>query len=636
MQRAVSENILTNPCCYDTMTAILKGMELETMTPVMPTIIDTVFKDDSPSNTVKRIKEMLKTYGIETEEKWNESGVPNCHSLRVSVFGTAFGVNGKGVTEEFALASGYGELMERLQLGRIFSAEQQKENAYEALRADDTSLPMKELLAKNRKWYTSYAELLKQQTGVVLSEEELLSQYCSADGNIKVVPFYCVNSDSVEHLPSELLDAVYSTNGCAAGNSMEEAVVQAISETVERSYSARILLEEISVPDIPEEVLQECPIAYKIISFLRENGFKVTVKDCSLGTKFPVVCVCLIDQKTGKYHTHFGAYPHFEIALQRTLTETFQGRNINEVAKFDNFFQMKKGDLDVSNLLSQLVKGTSERKPEFFMASSATYQKNCGFAGKNNQELLEECIRFFDEQGYDILIRDYSCLGFPTYQVIIPGFSEAFTYRLNQKKTQSQYAQFGQSVLRNPSAASVEEIMGFMMNLNQLAKRKMIQPRFTRQTNLPLQLTAREEQYLTHASMANLYYTLGRYGETIRYIDKMLATGIDKDAEKLICIKRYLMLGAEGYGQNDVRMILEQFHLPQTVQQLYAAVSAGKNLMDPFVAHCDLQCQASCNLYGICMKKRTEELVHFINTKQQEMDHSAVGKKMSQLLRKSK
>ena len=84
-------------------------------------LIDSKYKDDSPINTVNRIKGILKEYGIETIECWNDSGVPYCHSLRVSVFGTDFGVNGKGVTEELALASGYGELMERLQLGRIFN-----------------------------------------------------------------------------------------------------------------------------------------------------------------------------------------------------------------------------------------------------------------------------------------------------------------------------------------------------------------------------------------------------------------------------------------------------------------------------------------------------------------------------------
>ena len=91
--------------------------------------LDRTFKDDSPLDTVKKIKGILKSYGIETEEKWMDSGVPYCYSLRVSVYGTVFGTNGKGVTKELALASGYGELMERLQLGRILKSDQQKDGA---------------------------------------------------------------------------------------------------------------------------------------------------------------------------------------------------------------------------------------------------------------------------------------------------------------------------------------------------------------------------------------------------------------------------------------------------------------------------------------------------------------------------
>ena len=48
------------------------------MTPTIATTLDAVFKDDSPENTVKKIKNMLRSYGIGTVEKWNESGVPNC------------------------------------------------------------------------------------------------------------------------------------------------------------------------------------------------------------------------------------------------------------------------------------------------------------------------------------------------------------------------------------------------------------------------------------------------------------------------------------------------------------------------------------------------------------------------------
>ena len=91
---------------------------------------DSDFKDESPSKTVENIKSILASVDIETEESWFETNVPYCYALRVTVKGTTFGVNGKGLTKAFALASGYGELMERLQLGYIGSRNVQKDGHY--------------------------------------------------------------------------------------------------------------------------------------------------------------------------------------------------------------------------------------------------------------------------------------------------------------------------------------------------------------------------------------------------------------------------------------------------------------------------------------------------------------------------
>jgi ribosomal protein S12 methylthiotransferase accessory factor len=602
------------------------------MIPNTMNILDTTFKDDSPLNTVERIKGILKSYGIETVEQWNESGVPRCYSLRVSVFGTVFGVNGKGVTKELALASGYGELMERLQLGRIFKSDQQKGGGLYAWCQSDAHLSEADLLERNKKWNALYVQKAKQHTGVELTEETLLKQYREENGTIPATPFYCVNTRSYAYLPTALLNSVYSTNGCAAGNTMEEAIVQAISEIVERHYSARVLSEHIAVPEVPEQILSSYQISYEIITFLRSQNFKVIVKDCSLGTKFPVVCVCLIDQKTGKYHTHFGAYPNFEIALQRTLTESFQSRTIQKVAHFVNFAPTKDSSDALGNLLNQLVKGTSERSLDFFVNSAAAYQKPSGFSGRNNRELLKECIDFISEQGYDILVRDCSCLGFPTYQVIIPGYSEIFTHRLSPTHNDMRYTNFVQAILRDPSSATMEEIMGFMMNRTQTAKQKLAPAPFSVQANLPCQLSAAQERYLMCATMASLNYRLGWHNETVKYIDKMLAEDVQKDESMLICIKRYLTLTAQHCDQEKIRSVLYYFHRPETVQALYAAIAENKNPLDRFALHCDMQCQSSCLLYGACKKKHTDALAKIITTKLQEMDRTALEEQFEQLL----
>lgn len=602
------------------------------MTSEMIPIIDTVFKDDTPLNTVNRIKDILNHYGIQTVEHWNQTGVPYCYSLRVSVFGTAFGTNGKGVTKELALASGYGELMERLQLGRIFKEEQQKGGDLYTRNVADGYFSDKELLRRNKKWYSLLAHQAEQQTGIKLSEENILKQYCDEHGNTPVTSFYCLNTQTQEYLPAELANYVYTANGCAAGNTMEEAIVQAISEIVERHVSMHILSSGIAVPDIPEEVLRSCTISYKIITFLRNNNFRVVVKDCSLGTKFPVVCVCLIDQNTGKYHTHFGAYPNFEIALQRTLTESFQGRNLQKIARFENFAPAEAHHFNVGNLLNQLVKGTSEKRADFFLASSEAYRHSPGFSGKNNRELLKECIAFITEQGYDILIRDHSCLGFPTYQVIIPGYSEVFSYRMVPKHNDSRYFTYAQTVLRNPSAATIEEIMGFLMHLSQISKQKLASPSFSSQANLPVVTNAAQERYLMNAAMASVNYILGRKTEVIKHIDRMLSEHMANDEEYLICIKRYLMLCADRYDKEQIRSVLEYFHKPETVCRLYSAISENKNPMEHFTLHCNLQCQDTCPLKNSCRKSQTDALAQIVHTKQTQMDRFMLKAQLDLLL----
>lgn len=600
------------------------------MLPEAMAVLDTNFKDDSPMNTVARIKGILKSYGIETEENWSESGVPYCYSLRVAVFGTEFGTNGKGVTKELALASAYGELMERLQIGSVLkSGKQTGDNLNDNLYG---SMPARELLEKNEKWYSLYANKTEKLTGSKLTTEDILKQFCDEKGNVPITPFYCANLQSHAFLPTKLVEIAYTTNGCAAGNTMEEAIVQAISEIVERNFSERVLLEGIAVPDVPEEVLRSCTIAYEIIQFLRSQNFRVIVKDCSLGTKFPVVCVCLIDQKTGKYHSHFGAYPNFEIALQRTLTESFQGRSVQKIASFDNFARRNSSTIDVGNIVNQLVKGTAERFPEFFLNTSEGYALHKGFSGISNRELLKECIEFFTEQGYDVLIRDCSCLGFPACQVIVPGYSEAFGYRLDPKQNDLRYHKYAGKVLSDPSSATLEELMGFMMNLNESKKRKLAPKPFSHQANIPAPLSGAEERYFMHAAMANISYTLGRQADALQYINQMLSEGAVKNQERLICVKRYLTLRADRYDEQKIRDILELFHQPETVHWLYETISENKNPLDPFTLRCNMQCEDSCLLLGVCKKKQTDQLGQMIRTRMSAMNNFALEKHLTSVL----
>ena len=73
------------------------------------------YKEASPLNTVHKIRQILFEKNIlVTESNWMQSGT-SYHSLSLKIDSIPISVNGKGVTKELALASAYGEMMERLQ-----------------------------------------------------------------------------------------------------------------------------------------------------------------------------------------------------------------------------------------------------------------------------------------------------------------------------------------------------------------------------------------------------------------------------------------------------------------------------------------------------------------------------------------
>ena len=82
----------------------------------MEKFIDGNFKDDSPLSTVEKIRNILKSNGIEVEEQWIETQVPYCFALLLKIKGLNFSTSGKGLSREFALASAYGEMIERVVL----------------------------------------------------------------------------------------------------------------------------------------------------------------------------------------------------------------------------------------------------------------------------------------------------------------------------------------------------------------------------------------------------------------------------------------------------------------------------------------------------------------------------------------
>lgn len=597
---------------------------------------DAQFKDNTPENTVARIKEILASHGIEAEECWFETSVPYCYALSVYIKGTTFSVNGKGLSRSFALASAYGELMERLQLGYIYTPGIQKDGVNSYVKNSLTKVSMDQLLSDHGSWYELLARRLRQFTGITKSPRDILSQYADTNGNLDAVSYFCLTQNTPAYYPNELRGRAYGSNGCAAGNSPEEALVQAISEIVERHHMIQIIDGGISLPDIPEEVLQGCATAYQIITFIRQQGYRVTVKDCSLGKKFPVVCLYIIDERTGRYHTHLGAYPVFEIALERALTESFQGKDIHNIARYEDFVFKNPGEFLFSSLSDEIIKGSHEKPFSFFLDQpSYSYHSDIGFTGENNHALLQECIAYFKDQGYDILARDRSCLGFCTYQVIIPGYSEAFLHRLHRPLDEYRYASKAISALRNPSAASLPDLLGYLMHEEQMNQFNPILHGvhgFLAHSKLSARAPMGLDHFLLAATKGFIYYALGKSQEAIGCINAMLPQTAAEETDFLVCLKRYLSLKLHKHTPEETETILKYLHKSSTVEKLYDMVSQGKNPFDGFTLHCDCIHCDGCRLQPYCCQKRVLEIADILNEESNRLDFQGFCAEMSQLV----
>lgn len=601
-----------------------------------PLIIDGQFKDQSPEATVQRIQQILASYGIQVEEEWRETSVPYCFAMSARVEGTTFMANGKGLTREFARASGYAELMERLQLGFICSPQGLKENEAQIAPDSRRNIPAQELLQENRKWFDLLSRRIDEFHAPAATAEEIVANLTTPEGTVPVVPFYNLCTRKPAYYPDALFQRLYGSNGCAAGNTPEEAIVQAISETVERCHTIRVINEDLALPDVPESELEKYPISMSIIRFIRESGYRVQIKDCSLGKKFPVICACIIDPRTGRYYTHMGAYPIFEIAIERALTESFQGRSIDRIATYENLRCQHENGFKFASINTEFTIGAWEKSPGFFVSQPKyPYNPDAGFTGKNNRELLHECLNYFKDQGLDVLIRNSSCFGFFTCQVLIPGFSDIYLNRVCAKNSDMRYCKYAMAVLRDPVRANTQQMLGYLMHLEQRNRNSPLLRKkytFSNEARLPLAITAAENEFLSAAVHGYVCWSLGQHQQIPNCVQTMLRCCTTESEEALLGLKRMLSMKSHKQDRIMIQNTLRFFHTEETTAWLLNCLDGKENPFEHFVLRCSPDMCDSCRFKDRCCQKRVNEISSLIRNKTNELSFDEFAQTLDQIL----
>ncbi len=571
--------------------------------------IDEKFKDNDPVSTVEKIQGILKSLGIETREYWNDSGLDNCWSLSLKAHNGTPSTNGKGVTRELARASAYAEFIERIQGGiflyKIQSAHRHKPMDLHHYAPDGKYMTTQELI-ENGQWMDHIIEACNDPMITRQSIAEHCRAYaCTDEDKILTLPFYSLFEGKHVYLPIGFVDHIYASNGCCAGNSREEAWVHAMSEMMERHATIKILTSGCSAPKIPEEVLSRFSTVSNIIKQIRQSGnFDIDVFDYSIGNNFPVVATRIINKKNQSYRINIGADPVLEIALQRTLTELFQGKNIHNFASNHSGKIMNKvSDFpEYSNVLNQLETSNGLYTADFF-ANELTCQKQPAQfpdnSDKTNKELLSYMLDLYRQLNKPVYVRNFSYLGFPSYRFVVPGFSEALAVTLKEIIPEYALADSVCGTLRNAAAASNEDL-SWMLNYSAMITGHIGRYNyFGRLSGIPL--SGYPNYMLGALTRAYASYRLGKYSDAIGYLNAAIpAANTDEDRTYFECINKYLSMKVSGISEEKIRTILYKFFNARYADRLYEKLDSGKTPYDDYLMRCSFADCQNCQYRSYC------------------------------------
>ncbi|MDD4972981.1 MAG: OsmC domain/YcaO domain-containing protein [Bacteriovorax sp.] len=386
-------------------------------------------KDCSLEETIANMTALITALGIKIEIASWRNPVPYVWSVHVRDADSPMCfTNGKGATKDAALCSALGEYLERISNNYFYNDHYLGEDISNG---DFVHYP-------NEKWFKPGP---KDSLPEGLMDARLLEFYNpdnelkashlidTNSGNIKrgicAIPFTRQSDKESVYIPVNLIGNLFVSNGMSAGNTKYEARVQCLSEIFERAVKNQIILEEITLPDVPKNVLEKYPNILEGIKKLESEGFPIVVKDASLGGKFPVMCVTLMNPKNGGVFASFGAHPKFEVALERSLTELLQGRSFEgfNVLSPPTFNQNALSEHN--NIIDHFVDSTGVISWKFFSEKADFAFVEWDFSGTTEEE-NNYLMNILSQMEKEVYIADYEELGVKACRILVPGYSEIY------------------------------------------------------------------------------------------------------------------------------------------------------------------------------------------------------------------
>ena len=336
--------------------------------------------------------------------------------------------SGKGRTDAQARASGFCEAIERY--SGVFQGDEIRiKSSYQQL--GDQAIHPNACMNFSQRQYETRKAWNAQCQGWFQKVPEPFDQ----EREIDWTPVWSLTHQEFKYLPTAYCyygypqdyppDCWADSNGCAAGNTIEEAILQGFMELVERDAVALWWYNQLGKPQVDLESFDE-PYCHRLKQYYQELGRDLWVLDITSDLNIPTFAAISSRRDHAVEDIILGYGTHFDpkIALSRALTEVNQILPSVLMAKADGTIQYPQ---HTDPLAIEWWKTATLAKHSYLLPDDQiTAKQDTDYAQLINDDLLEDvklCQKIVEEKNMELLVLDQTRpdVGLRVVKVIVPG-----------------------------------------------------------------------------------------------------------------------------------------------------------------------------------------------------------------------
>jgi ribosomal protein S12 methylthiotransferase accessory factor len=344
------------------------------------------------------------------------------NELKAGLSGGSFG---KGSTAEQGEASALMEAIERY--SGIFQGDEIR------VTRRFTDFPSGDAILPNDVLLFSDAQDRQDQAQTIDADPSMpMPTPFDRSAEIEWSPVWSLRDERFKYLPTSLLYFFYrgppaayhvhaDSNGCAAGNTLEEAIVQGFLELVERDAYAiwwynRLQRAEVDLGQFDEAYIRDLKIQ------LAETGRRLWMLDVTSDLGIPSFVTITHWMENSQEFVEFGSGSHFDvrIAALRAMTELNQFLSIGLMGGRDPNPSSQESNDGVATPPFRL-----QDHPYLTPSGATVVRPDFGskFGSLDAREQVRACVNLAKRAGLDFLVLDQTRpdIDVPVARVIVPG-----------------------------------------------------------------------------------------------------------------------------------------------------------------------------------------------------------------------